>query len=262
MASSALAIARHDHGEIVRSEAAPPGEEPHRGLEGGGWRFAAERRASRLRARRAFRASVMTSVAWAADCKGKRFTRSRGERGEEAASRRVTTFTVEWTSSPSTRRTSRSKANRAPATRPGFACASSTRRSTSGAVPISSSARSDIFVTHAHLDHAVGIPFYAGQRQLHRMTGGRVYVPADAAEGMREIMTIYERITGAIVRRSRGDRTRAVGDVVRLGQDARGARRIGPRIASPRTRTKSSSCATGCGTNSSAAMSARSWSCG
>src|SRR4051794_33755326 len=58
-------------------------------------------------------------------------------------------------------------------------------------------ATSDIFITHAHLDHAVGIPFYAGQRQLHRMTGGRVYVPADAADGMREIMTIYERITGA-----------------------------------------------------------------
>jgi ribonuclease Z len=54
-----------------------------------------------------------------------------------------------------------------------------------------------IFVTHAHLDHCVGIPFYAGQRQLHRMTGGRVYVPADAASGMREIMAIYERITGA-----------------------------------------------------------------
>ena len=55
----------------------------------------------------------------------------------------------------------------------------------------------NIFVTHAHLDHCVGVPFYAGQRQLHRMTGGRVYVPADAAGGMREIMSIYERITGA-----------------------------------------------------------------
>jgi ribonuclease Z len=76
---------------------------------------------------------------------------------------------------------------------------------------------SDIFVTHAHLDHAVGIPFYAGQRQLHRMTGGRVYVPADAAEGMQEIMTIYERITGATF-----DEVEviglAVGDVVRLGR--------------------------------------------
>src|SRR5258706_13963925 len=54
-----------------------------------------------------------------------------------------------------------------------------------------------IFVTPAPLDHAVGIPFYAGQRQLHRRTGGRGYVPADAAEGMREIMTTAERITGA-----------------------------------------------------------------
>src|SRR3954468_17297940 len=78
-------------------------------------------------------------------------------------------------------------------------------------------ATSEIFITHAHLDHAVGIPFYAGQRQLHRMTGGRVYVPADASEGMREIMTIYERITGATF-----DEVEviglAVGDVVRLGR--------------------------------------------
>ncbi|HEV7427862.1 MAG TPA: MBL fold metallo-hydrolase [Thermoanaerobaculia bacterium] len=76
---------------------------------------------------------------------------------------------------------------------------------------------SDIFVTHAHLDHAVGIPFYAGQRQLHRMTGGRVYVPADAADGMNEIMRIYERITGALF-----DEVEviglAVGDVVKLGR--------------------------------------------
>jgi ribonuclease Z len=76
---------------------------------------------------------------------------------------------------------------------------------------------SDIFVTHAHLDHAVGIPFYAGQRQLHRMTGGRVYVPADAADGMNEIMRIYERITGALF-----DEVEVIGlapgDVVRLSR--------------------------------------------
>jgi ribonuclease Z len=76
---------------------------------------------------------------------------------------------------------------------------------------------SDIFVTHAHLDHAVGIPFYAGQRQLHRMTGGRVYVPADAADGMREILAIYERITGASFAEVEVIGL-AVGDVVRLGR--------------------------------------------
>ncbi|HSP35679.1 MAG TPA: hypothetical protein VLU46_15310 [Thermoanaerobaculia bacterium] len=32
-----------------------------------------------------------------------------------------------------------------------------------------------VFVTHAHLDHAVGIPFYAGLRHLQRIDGGRVY---------------------------------------------------------------------------------------
>jgi ribonuclease Z len=74
-----------------------------------------------------------------------------------------------------------------------------------------------IFVTHAHLDHAVGIPFYAGQRQLHRMTGGRVYVPMDAAEGMREILAIYERITGASFAEVEVIGL-AVGDVVRLGK--------------------------------------------
>src|SRR5258707_4627131 len=80
---------------------------------------------------------------------------------------------------------------------------------------------SDIFITHAHLDHAVGIPFYAGQRQLHLMTGGRVYVPADAAEGMREIMTIYERITGATFDEV-GVIGLAVGDVVRLRETHEG----------------------------------------
>jgi ribonuclease Z len=74
-----------------------------------------------------------------------------------------------------------------------------------------------IFVTHAHLDHAVGIPFYAGQRQLHRMSGGHVYVPANAADGMREIMAIHERLTGASF-----DEVEivglAAGDVVRIGR--------------------------------------------
>jgi ribonuclease Z len=76
---------------------------------------------------------------------------------------------------------------------------------------------SDVFITHAHLDHAVGIPFYAGQRQLHRLTGGRVYVPAEAAEGFRDILRTWERLTNA-----RFDEIEiagiAAGDVVRIGR--------------------------------------------
>jgi len=69
----------------------------------------------------------------------------------------------------------------------------------------------NVFVTHAHLDHAVGIPFYAGQRHLHRMAGGRVFVPTAAADGFREILAIHERLAGtkleevAIVGLSPGD---------------------------------------------------------
>ncbi|HEV2719160.1 MAG TPA: MBL fold metallo-hydrolase, partial [Thermoanaerobaculia bacterium] len=47
---------------------------------------------------------------------------------------------------------------------------------------------SNVFVSHAHLDHAVGIPFYAGQRQLHQLAGGRIWVPAAAAGGFRDIL--------------------------------------------------------------------------
>jgi ribonuclease Z len=54
----------------------------------------------------------------------------------------------------------------------------------------------DIFVTHAHLDHALGIPFYAGQRHLQRIEGGRVYVPSESADDFRTLMSVHERLEG------------------------------------------------------------------
>lgn len=75
---------------------------------------------------------------------------------------------------------------------------------------------SNVFITHAHLDHAVGIPFYAGQRQLHSMSGGRIWVPAAAAEGFRDILASWERLTN-----SRYDvevRGLAAGELVRIGR--------------------------------------------
>ena len=54
-----------------------------------------------------------------------------------------------------------------------------------------------VFITHAHLDHAAGIPFYAGQRRLQQLDGGTVYVPAEAADDVRELLRIQEKLTGA-----------------------------------------------------------------
>lgn len=54
----------------------------------------------------------------------------------------------------------------------------------------------NIFVTHAHLDHSVGIPFYAGQRHLQRIPGGRVFVPEEAADDFRALMRLHEKLEG------------------------------------------------------------------
>ena len=53
-----------------------------------------------------------------------------------------------------------------------------------------------IFVTHAHLDHSVGVPFYAGQRRLQRMDRGNVYVPEESAADFRALMKLHERMEG------------------------------------------------------------------
>jgi ribonuclease Z len=54
----------------------------------------------------------------------------------------------------------------------------------------------NVFVTHAHLDHAAGIPYYAGQRQLQGMPPGRVYVPSETLDDFRSLMAIHTRLEG------------------------------------------------------------------
>jgi ribonuclease Z len=52
----------------------------------------------------------------------------------------------------------------------------------------------DIFVTHAHLDHSLGIPYYAGQRHLQRIGGGRVFVPSESADDFRTLMALHQKL--------------------------------------------------------------------
>jgi len=51
-----------------------------------------------------------------------------------------------------------------------------------------------VFVTHAHLDHSVGIPFYAGQRHLQRIPGGRVYVPHENESDFHALMALHTKL--------------------------------------------------------------------
>ncbi|HEX7151983.1 MAG TPA: MBL fold metallo-hydrolase [Thermoanaerobaculia bacterium] len=54
-----------------------------------------------------------------------------------------------------------------------------------------------VLVTHAHLDHAAGIPFYGSQRHLQRLGGGTVYVPSEALADFQDLLAVQERLTGA-----------------------------------------------------------------
>ena len=54
-----------------------------------------------------------------------------------------------------------------------------------------------LFVTHAHLDHAAGIAFWAAQRRLQQLGGGTVFVPSEAAPDFRELLRLQEKLTGS-----------------------------------------------------------------
>jgi ribonuclease Z len=55
---------------------------------------------------------------------------------------------------------------------------------------------SHIFITHAHLDHALGVPFYAAQRNLQSLPRGNVYLPAAALDGFQRLMRVHEELEG------------------------------------------------------------------
>ena len=73
-----------------------------------------------------------------------------------------------------------------------------------------------VFITHAHLDHAAGIPFYAAQRRLQGVGGGTIYVPSESADGVRELLRVQEKLTGGEFHVD--IRGLEVGDEVRFGR--------------------------------------------
>ena len=52
----------------------------------------------------------------------------------------------------------------------------------------------DLFVSHSHLDHALGLPFAISQRTLHESAATRVFCPAEIAEDVRAFVVASERM--------------------------------------------------------------------
>lgn len=50
----------------------------------------------------------------------------------------------------------------------------------------------DLFLSHAHLDHALGVPFVLSERTLHQSQASRVFCPRPAAEALAALIAAAE----------------------------------------------------------------------
>ena len=74
---------------------------------------------------------------------------------------------------------------------PSLGCAFDLGRTPSDLVPIS-----NIFLSHAHLDHAAGLAYWFSQRRLSRLGGGVVRTDPSAVERWRRIVALHEELEG------------------------------------------------------------------
>lgn len=75
----------------------------------------------------------------------------------------------------------------------------------------------DVFLSHAHLDHALGLPYVLSQRSLHRLVHTRVFCPAAALEPLAAFVAAAERMENAQYRYDLIPL--APGDRVEVGRD-------------------------------------------
>jgi ribonuclease Z len=55
----------------------------------------------------------------------------------------------------------------------------------------------DVFLSHGHLDHALGLPYVLSQRSLHRLVHTRVFCPAEIAGPLDAFIAAAERLERA-----------------------------------------------------------------
>ena len=65
-----------------------------------------------------------------------------------------------------------------------------------GAIPHEKIHIENVLVTHGHLDHAAGIPYYISQRSLQKLKAPNIYVNESMYENTKKILQLYSEIEG------------------------------------------------------------------
>ncbi|EQA55180.1 MBL fold metallo-hydrolase [Leptospira kmetyi] len=52
----------------------------------------------------------------------------------------------------------------------------------------------NLLLTHSHLDHSSGLPYYISQRSLRKLKPPKIYLPSALEEPMRKILDLYSQI--------------------------------------------------------------------
>lgn len=63
-----------------------------------------------------------------------------------------------------------------------------------GRCPPGAERRPVLLLTHAHIDHAAGLPYYVSMRGLASLTPPRVYCPAADREGLQAVLDAWSRL--------------------------------------------------------------------
>lgn len=84
-----------------------------------------------------------------------------------------------------------------------------------GALPLSGA--QDLFLSHGHLDHALGTPYVLSQRSLHQHEGTRVFCPREIVDDLGRFLDAAARLERVAYRFEL--RGLAPGDRVEVGRD-------------------------------------------